>query len=198
MDKDFEPLKNGWLKPRETARYLINDASIKYIIFLMSLLTIASATINSSNNSNIEVNMLWKALLAISIFSPLLGAISFGVIAFFMWIIGKVAKGEGSFKDLFRALIGSNIPLLLAFPFMLTWAILEPESYLNEEVVAGSPIEVVGIITLLISIVWTFINMVIAISEAHKFSIGKALFTIFVPFILLIVLGVMFLIVLIS
>ena len=38
-------------------------------------------------------------------------------------------KGEGSFKALFKALIGANISVLLAFLFMLTWAILEPKSY---------------------------------------------------------------------
>ena len=195
MDNNFEPLKDGWFKPRATARYLIDHASTKYIIFLMSILTIASATVNGSDRADLDVNILWMILLGVVILSPLLGAISFAISAFFMWIIGKIVKGTGSFKDLFKALIGANIPLLLAFPFMLTWAILEPQSYVNQELSTGSPIEVIASIVLFISGIWILVNMIIAISEAHRFSIGKALFTVFIPIVVLFALMVVFLIV---
>ena len=195
MDNNFEPLKDGWFKPRATARYLIDHASTKYIIFLMSILTIASATVDVSDRVDLNVDILWMILLGVVILSPLLGAISFAFSAFFVWIIGKIVKGTGTFKDIFKALIGANIPMLLAFPFMLTWAILEPQSYMNQELSTGSPIEVIASIVLFVSGIWSLINLVIAISEAHRFSIGKALFTVFLPIIVLIALVVVFLIV---
>ena len=197
MDNNFEPLKDGWFKPRETARFLIDHASTKYIIFLMSVLAIASATVNGGNSGGVDEDILWIIFLFAVIFSPLLGAISFAISAFFSWIIGKIVKGEGTFKDLFKALIGANIPMLLAFPFMLTWAILEPQSYVNQEISTGSPIEIIASIMLLISVVWSFVNMIIVISEAHRFSIGKALFTVFLPVIVLIALLIVFLIIVI-
>lgn len=197
MDKNFEPLKDGWFRPRETARYLIDYASKKYIIFLMSILTIVSATVNA-NHPSIDTDILWVVFLLVVIFSPLLGVISFALSAFLVWIIGKIVKGEGSFKDLFKGLIGANIPMLLAFPFMLAWAILEPQSFLNVELLTGTPIELIGNIMLLISSIWSLVNIVIAISEAHRFSIGKALFTIFAPIIVLFALGITYVIVLLS
>ena len=184
MDKDFEPLKYGWFRPRETARYLIDYASTKYIIFLMSILTIISATVNG-NHSSIDIDLLWVVFLLVVIFSPLVGVVSVAISAFFPWIIGKMVKGEGSFKDICKVSIGANIPLLLAFPFMLAWAILEPESFLNEKLLTDAPIEIIGNIVLFVSTFWSLVNMVIAISEANRFSIGKALFTIFIPIIVL-------------
>ncbi len=195
MDNNFEPLKDGWLKPRQTARYLIDQASTKYIIFLMSVLTIASATVNGSNGGELDISILWIAFLVVVIFSPLLGAVSFGISAFFIWIVGKIVKGEGSFKDLFKALIGANIPMLLAFPFMLTWAILEPQSYVNQELLTGAPIETISSLALIVAGIWSFVNMIIATSEAHRFSIGKALFTVFLPIIVVLALIVTFVVV---
>jgi len=185
MDKNFEPLKDGWFKPRETARYLIDHASTKYIIFLISILTIASTSIQGSSIGGLNVDDLWLIFIVAVIISPLYGAITFGISAFFMWIIGKIVKGEGSFKDLFKGLIGANIPMLLAFPFMLTWAILEPQSFLNDKLLTGSPIEIIANLVLLIASVWSLINMIVAISEAHRFSIGKSLFTVFVPIVVI-------------
>lgn len=192
MDNNFEPLKDGWFKPRLTARYLIDQASTKYIIFLLSVLTIASVTVNGSNSEGLDVDILWIVLLVVAIFSPLLGAVSFAISAFFAWIVGKIVKGEGSFKDLFKALIGANIPMLLAFPFMLTWAILEPQSYVNQELLTGSPIETIASMVLIVSGIWSFVNMIIAVSEAHRFSIGKALFTVLLPIVVFIALIVTF------
>ena len=68
---------------------------------------------------------------------------------------------------------------------MLAWAILEPESFLNEKLLTDAPIEIIGNIVLFVSTFWSLVNMVIAISEANRFSIGKALFTIFIPIIVL-------------
>ena len=198
MDNNFEPLRDGWFKPRETARYLIDHASTKYIIFLMSILTIASATLQGNNVNDTNVDVLWIIFILVVILSPFYGAITFAIGAFIMWTVGKIVKGEGSFKDLFKALIGANIPVLLAFPFMLTWAILEPQSYLNDELLTGSPIEIIASLVLLISSIWSLINMIIAISEAHRFSIGKSLFTVFVPIIVLIALLVTLAIILIG
>ena len=41
--------------------------------------------------------------------------------------------------------------MLLVFPFMLTWLILEPQTYMNQSFLTGSPIENIASIVLIIS-----------------------------------------------
>ncbi len=191
MDKSFEPLKDGWFKPRETARYLIEHASTKYIIFLMSIFTIVNITIamNGINTGSLEGDILWIALFIVAILAPLIGTILFVLFAFILWIVGKVVRGEGAFKGLFKAVIVAYIPVLLAFPFMLTWAILEPQSYLNEQLLTGAPIESIASMVFFVSGLWSFINIIITVSEAHRFSVWKALFAVLLSGILLMMLA---------
>ena len=65
---------------------------------------------------------------------------------------------------------------------------MEPRTYLNQDISTGSLIEIIANIMLFISSIWSLASMIIAISEAHRFSTGKALFTILLPAIVLFVL----------
>lgn len=82
MDNNFEPLRDGWFKPRETTRYLIDHASTKYIIFLMSILTIASATIQGNNVNDTNVDVLWIIFILVVILSPFMGQLHLQLVLF--------------------------------------------------------------------------------------------------------------------
>lgn len=188
--ENFEPLKDGWFKPRETTRFLIDHASKKYILFLLWVTTYANAIVSGSSGELGNGLNIYLLLLIAFIIAPILGYLSHMLNALILFIFGKIAKGEAKIKDLFRMSIGATMPLLFAFPFSFAWAVLDPENYLALEPTTMGPVGIVAGLTAFATSIWALVNLVIGVSEAHKFSIGKAIFTIFTPIILLIILFV--------
>jgi hypothetical protein len=190
---NFEPLKQGWFKPRETARYLADFATKKEIFLLLWLVSFASAISNVGTEGTDEVVgdvNIWLIILGVIIFAPLLGYIGFVLSAGLTWLVGKMFGGKGKFKSLFRAFIGASLPAIIASPFYLAWAILEPTTYLNPTLGATTPIAIIAGLLLFVTSVWAFVNQVIAVAEIHEFSIGKAILTILLPIIVLVIIFV--------
>lgn len=189
--EEINIVKDGLLQPRKVARFLINDASKKYLFFLMCFMTILAGVASGGDNATDEVMTSGELLVGFVIavvLSPLFGVISYGVSAFFMWIFGKIVRGRATYKTMFKALLGVNMPFIIAFPFCFAWMILKPESYSNINNMSGSPIELVSILTMLVAAVWSIVNTVAAVSEAHEITIGEAILVIFLPIILLVIL----------
>lgn len=187
MSNDFEPLKEGWLHPMLTARHMIEHASTKYLIFLISITTIAALVdaVEAEIYSTIPVGLL---LVLIVVFSPLAGFISVGLSAVIYWIFGKIVSGTATFNEMFKAVSVAGIPLFGALPFALAWMIFEPQSffYSSDSYIEVTSISSIAGIGIWVFSIWSFVNTVAVIAEAHRFSIGKALFTVFIPIILLI------------
>lgn len=198
---NFEVLKKGWFKPRETARYLADFASKKEIFLLLWLVSFASAISNVGTEGSEDFlgdTNIWLLIAGIIILAPLLGYIGFALSTLVLWLVGKIFGGKAKFKQLFRALIGASLPAVIASPFYLAWAILEPETYLNPALGATTPLAIVAGLLLFVTGVWAFINEIIAVSEVHEFSIGKAIITIIVPIIVLVILFVVLFVVIIG
>lgn len=186
MSTKFEPLKEGWLHPKLTARHMIEHASRKYLVFLISITTIATSIVNSAQTDIYPTLSVGLLLILLVVFSPVVGFISVGLGALFMWLLGKIVSGTATFKEMFRAMSVVGIPLFGALPFALAWMIFEPQSffYSSDSLVKVTSIGTIAGIGSMVFSIWSFVNTVAAVAEAHRFSIGKALFTIFIQIII--------------
>lgn len=189
MKNNFEPLKEGWLHPQLTARHMIDHASRKYFIFLISITTIANSIVNATETDIYPTIPVGLLLILIVVLSPLAGFISVGFSALMAWLFGKILSGTATFNEMFRAMSVVSIPLFGALPFALAWMIFEPQSFFAS---SDSYVEVTGIssiagIAIMVFSIWSIVNTVAAIAEAHRFSIGKAFCTLLIQIILFIV-----------
>ena len=112
--------------------------------------------------------------------------------------MGKLFKGTGSYTDIFKALSVGYIPFIVLIPFYTIWLLVDTEGLLMMNV---EPNAVISIITLLLTAVmsiYSIVIQIIAVSEAHRFGIWKAIFTLFIPGILLILILLVFLAVILA
>jgi hypothetical protein len=119
------------------------------------------------------------------IFAPIWGYIGFSVWSFFVSITGKLFRGAGSYKAVRAAYSWSCVPLLAN---MVIWIVLGAyfgrTLFMSAE--GGLPMSqseeiflFVVMVARLVTIVWSIIIYVNALSEVQKFSIIKGIGNIF-------------------
>ena len=117
----MNPWLNIWIRPRKTIRAII-DYQETYRFFVLCFL-----------NGLMGVFFLAQALDLGAIYSPLLivgaslllaipyGYLNFTITTFFIFIVGKLIKGKGSFKQVRAAISWASIPSLVG---VLMWWLL--------------------------------------------------------------------------
>ncbi|MEG0681865.1 MAG: YIP1 family protein, partial [Eubacterium sp.] len=130
------------------------------------------------------VGLFFEAIVS-AVFTLLIGA---AFIAFFYWIIGKLFKGIGTFKDLYKGAMITSMPFILIVPFALVWLFMSPETYLDTKLTSGTTMILMIIVSVasFIASVYAFILTIVMISEVHKITKWKAFFTMILPTLILV------------
>lgn len=175
-----------WLRPKETARYIIEEKSMSYVI---TILTIGYVGLLLSNlwESNLEMNPILLLILCL-ILAPILGYVSNSIAAWAFYYVGQIFNGVATYKEMFKALSISSIPNIVLLPPYVLWLFNHPQSLMNEQYIG--PIPFYFLPTLLLTYVitlWTFGINVAAVAEAHELKIWKALVTVLLPIIVIVI-----------
>ncbi|GEK33842.1 YIP1 family protein [Kurthia sibirica] len=210
MDADKHPYRTLWTSPRIMIRTLLSKKSF-WVIFALSFLGAWGAALFESVNkigmeksqnlddlSNPTVAMTLVSTLLTAVFGLLVGA---AIIAFFYWIIGKLFKGTGMYKDLYKGSMITSMPYFIVVPFTLIWLFGSPATYFDNEVTRSALWTVMmGLtyITAFIASVYTFVLSIVMISEVHNFSKWKAFFTMIIPTLVIVVIVIIFAVLLFS
>ena len=185
-----------WTKTRATVRYMIDHKSMALAFMLYILGGIGSVM---TGLTDIDLTFSVPIILLICfIGGPLLLSILQFVVAAVVLLMGKLFKGTGRYTDIFKALSVGYIPFIVLIPFYTIWLLVDTEGLLMMNV---EPNAVISIITLLLTAVmsiYSIVIQIIAVSEAHRFGIWKAIFTLFIPGILLILILLVFLVVILA
>ncbi|MFJ7734423.1 Yip1 family protein [Lysinibacillus sp. NPDC097231] len=186
----LNPFLSVWLHPKQTARYMINDKSIGFVILILSLGYIGSIISGLRNSEFLADFSPWILLLLCVIIAPVAGIIGTAFSALISWLFGKLFKGTGTFSDLFKGLSLAAIPNIVLIPFYVIWLLTSPETLIDQNYMIGTH-WVFWIILMLITVVvsiWSFVITVGVIAEAHQISNWMAFFTIFIPSVVLFIL----------
>lgn len=124
---------------------------------------------------------LWRLLLKASIGAALGWMLYFIISAIWSWV-GTLFKGKGNHRDMYTCLIYALLPsivsLIVLFPVYLVAAVGGIESW-SPSLATSVDFLIDGV--LLISGIWSLVNVVTAIAVVHEFSIGKAILTFLFP-----------------
>lgn len=185
-----------WTKTRATVRYMIDHKSMALAFMLYFIGGIGSVMLGLTDSDfTFSIPII---LLICLIAGPLFVSIIQFVVAAVVLLMGKLFKGTGSYTDIFKGLSVGYIPFIVLIPFYTIWLLVDPEGLLMIDV---EPNAVISIITLLLTVVmsiYSIVIQIIAVSEAHRFGIWKAIFTLFIPGILLFIILLVFLAVIIA
>ena len=171
----MNPFLSVWLHPKQTARYVIEQKSLLYVITI-TILGYIAAGFSGLRDSALYPNFsyVWIFLISI-ILVPIIGFIFTLITTGIVFIVGKLLNGTGSFWDVFKAYSLTSIPAIYTGPFYIL-------ALFVDEVNA---ITIILSIIIFVTSVWSMVILVAAVAEAHQFSIIRSIITLIIPAIIL-------------
>lgn len=179
-----------WLKPRKTIRYVMENKPMRTAIILALIFGISSV-LDRAYTQNFGDTLSTGAILLTSfLLGPIAGIILWYISSSITYFVGKKLGGIGTFKDVQKMIAWSYVPIIWS---MILWII--DFSVLGEYVFKDATPDlstgaaILFFLSMLIETViyiWFIVITVIAISEVHKFSVGKAILTMIIPGIVLV------------
>lgn len=184
---------NIWLKPREVVRYGITKDMFLFAMILMAINGISNLW-NELAGSNVEGVTNYFAYLSQTerlvwslIGGPIIGIISWFIMAGLILLIGKWLGGRGTYRAMLIALGFAAIPSLV----LVAINILELLIFANGNIGIGYALWLVTrVVFALVIMVWGFVISLKAIGEAHEFSAWRALGVMAILFAALVVLAI--------
>lgn len=190
LNETMNPWFSIWVAPRKTTRYLIETKSARYM-FIILLVSISGMTnlLDKAVNRNLgDTLALILILLLVLIAGPITGWIDWMISSGISYWIGKWFGGQGTFSELRMAFVASYIPAaFLGLLWGLDFIIIGPALFTKAFDVSIFPAiwaMFSGLITIAVA-VWSFVILINAVAEAHRFSRWKAFAAIIVPLVLL-------------
>lgn len=194
--QDMNPFVTMWRQPRETIKYLLLNKGFWIIALLGFVGAWASALYESTGKADekdIEGNLVnpdfvqpnFLMELITTAFSAIITVLIGGaIVAFFYLIIGKIFKGTGVFKDMYKGAMLTTMPMGIVLPFVLIWLVLVPSDFYgigNGMGLIGSILSVIAGVLMVVATIYTIVLTIVMISEVHQFSKWKAFFTMLIP-----------------
>ena len=193
---DAEIFTKIWFSPRKILRF-VNDTHHEKFLFILLFLAGVSRAFDRASIKDFGDKLSLPAIIGICvILGGLFGWISYLIYAAFINWTGKLLKGQGGTRSIFRVMAYATIPS--AFGLLLL--IPQIGVYGNECFMSDGDLTNAGLLGNLvfwgaytlefILALWTLVLFVVGVSEVQKFSIWRAILNILLPvlFIVLIVL----------
>ncbi|WP_042477681.1 YIP1 family protein [Bacillus ndiopicus] len=193
----MNPFFSAWLHPKQTARYIIENKSMGYVIFIISIGHIGSF-LSSLKDINFNIDP-WLLLVASVILSPVLAIIGNSISAWIFWQVGKLYDGIATYKELFKGLSAGAIPSVVLIPFFSIWLLTSPDSFIYREYMGPIPwIALPALLLAAVTSIWSIVISVAVVAELHQISTWKAIGTVIIPSIILAILIVILTIVVVE
>ncbi|MDW0117239.1 Yip1 family protein [Sporosarcina thermotolerans] len=193
-EKNVEPKLNPWtsvwLHPRKTVQYVSEYKPESFIIMIAVLAGLVHFLDQAMSNDLGDIWSLGTILLVSLIAGPLLGILGLYVASGLYHMISRMFRGSGTFSQTKSAYAVSGIILVLGG---LIWIpdliILGQGNFMSDyDFTLGHFawlfISLLGNLTIG---GWSLVALIAAISEVHRFSIGKAILVVVLPIIILVV-----------
>lgn len=182
------PWLSIWIRPKQTVREIINT-NVKYRFFVLSLIYGLPIVFRIAQNFSLGgVFTLPAILLLCLILAPLIGSIGFFISTALITWTGKWLGGKGSFPEVRCAVSWTNatnlitvlIWLFLIFQFR---QIVFYEGFLRMPMTVSESVWIGTYLLVQMTVsIWSFILLVLGVSEVHAFSIWKSLLNIVMAF----------------
>ncbi|MBX9924686.1 MAG: YIP1 family protein [Rhabdochlamydiaceae bacterium] len=186
---NIKPWFSIWIKPKQTVRAII-DFNVRYRFFILSVLYGLPTVLQTAQNLSLSSVLSMPAILiGCVILSPILGAIGLLLCTLFLTWTGRWIGGRASFLEMRCAVSWTNATNIVT---VLIWAaligrfkeILFFEGFVNMPMTTMDSAWLTACFFIqLVVAIWSFILLMYAISEVHRFSVWKSLLNIAMAFV---------------
>ena len=180
----LNPWLSIWVKPRDTIRALV-DYNVNHRFLVMCVIygflymLQVSQFLALGQSSSLLMILLFSVVLAIPV-----GYIIFNVSSFFAFIMGKLIKGKGSFKQIRAATYWSTVPMIISVVFWIYLMVMFGNSLFvpgYEKALVGTALNInigIGLAQLFLG-VWGLVIYLKSLGEVQGFSAWMALLNAF-------------------
>lgn len=189
----LNPWLTMWVKPRNTIRWILENKPNEMVIILAMLGGFSQAMDRASSKSLGDGLPFPLLILAAAVIGAISGIISLYLAgAIFKWT-GSWIGGKGSFNDVRTAYAWSNVPIIWA---LILWipeiALFGQELFtsVTPQIDANPTLKIALVVFALIESIigiWAFVIFLKSLGEAHGFSAWKALGTVVLSILVLVV-----------
>lgn len=190
VPEKLNPWLSIWVRPKVTARYAIEKMPMSYLVVLVligGIFEVLDKAVTKNMGDNIPTPFIFLIAL---VAGPIFGYIGWWIGSGIAYIIGKWLGGIGTYKEL-RAVFGIvNIFYIIAGIVWIPDLIIIGSSIFSSYIEGGFGATIWLFISAFLSIVfgiWGFIGTLFCVAEAHRFPVWKALITILIPTVILLI-----------
>ncbi|MEM7175500.1 MAG: YIP1 family protein [Chlamydiota bacterium] len=188
----INPWLSIWIHPRKTIRAII-DYRIGHRFLLLCFLNGALNLLMCLHLGAIgSYNLLTIFVVSLLLAIPY-GYISFTVAAFGVFIVGKLIKGKGTFKQVRTAISWASIPQLVVLLLMLLgliWMKADPSLASRNIASLQTGGALIGLLFFYAFTIWGVIIWLHLVGEVQKFSAWMALLNAFLAVLIFVVISI--------
>lgn len=182
------PYFSVWLHPKRTTRYILQNKSFFFTMIIISVGFIGILLSLLVDSELYPTLPIWGIILLIIVLSPILGLLSNSLFALELWLIGKLFKGIGEYKDIFKAISLFNIPYVFMIPFYLIWLFIEPISLFYDYENGMFFLPTIDLVLNFIITIWCLVITIPIVSEVHNIPYWKSFFILLISSLILLLL----------
>lgn len=186
MEENKSPWLSIWLSPRATIARVVAEnpnRSIWWLAFIYGF----SSLLNLFQSMALGKSMgVWGILILAIIIAAIYGYVSFSIWSWFVTWVGKLFKGQGTFKTIRASYAWSCVPLILNIPlWLLMVAMFGHQLFLNlpdAHLLSGGKVFVLFLVLIakVILAIWSLVIYINALAEVQKYSVIRAILNIVV------------------
>lgn len=175
------PWLSIWTSPKETIASVVAENpnrslwALAFIYGFSSLMNLCQSMVLG------KMLGVWGILLLTVIFAVIYGYISFSIWSWFVLWVGKLFKGQGTFKTVRASYAWSCVPLILNIPlWLLMVGVFGHQLFLNlpEAHALGGGLVFILFLVLIAKVIlaiWSLVIYINALAEVQKFSILRSI-----------------------
>ncbi len=189
--REDQLLKTIWLQPRQTLRYIFKNCPEKFLWPLLIIGGMVSALGNSAERGfpfgSSGLLILLFALIGGGILGPVLNMVFAGILRF----VGGLLGGKAKYREVLITVAWSLVPTIASVVLIAVQLIYFGTDLFTGDLDLTSSVAIalatgIGITELALGI-WTIVIMVIGLSEANGFGIGRAILNLVIPFLAIVI-----------
>jgi hypothetical protein len=187
--EQVKPWISMWIKPRQALRAIVTENLNRSFFVLSTLYGWVGAFQIGQGVEALQAMPTLAIFLITLCVAPFIGAAFFTIASGAFWLTGKLLRGKATFKSLLLAVSWSHITSVV---ILSTWLILL--FFFRDVIFCAKCVAITQGTPRLFALialsfvqnffgVWTIVLLVAALAEVQRFSIGKGVLNLVLPFV---------------
>ncbi len=182
-----------WINPRRTIRRIVDIAPGKGFLWL-SLIYGFPVLMQIAQSLSLALYFSWPVILITAlIFAVFIGMLGITITAGLLTWVGKWIGGVGSFTQVRAVVAWSNLPVIVTALTWIAWIFIFKGTLFYDGFLSTGFAGMAKTLIMSFAILqfaaslWSFVLLLITLSEVQGFSVWKALLNIILPFVLIVI-----------